>query len=268
MGKLKIKRVQTGIYFQEEVLEKTNDYIKYLNNYIKNVDKSEFKSKHGWYRDNIKLVDFTDRVIMQFLDRFNLLNASESPLITVNGAFKETGWSKNNRLIYSEIFNQTEHFLEKTIDETMNLDEYFLPQEKNPFKNLISEEFSSDDLYIALENIFTINYKDLMEISKLYSNRSKRGLYISENLKEDFFISTEYFIPENLGGKSTLFNNIIKFWFIYFDIYSPQDFLPFFSNEYIESMEYFEYNKIFKILPYKEIPFLSLVDNYLLDFEE
>ncbi|EOW1985942.1 hypothetical protein ACNZ6T_002693, partial [Enterococcus faecium] len=81
MGKLKIKRIQTGIYFQEEVLEKTNDYIKYLNDYIKNVDKAEFKAEHGWYKDNIKLVDFTDRVLMQFLDRFNLLNASESPLI-------------------------------------------------------------------------------------------------------------------------------------------------------------------------------------------
>ncbi|EME8072406.1 hypothetical protein NXO51_002548, partial [Enterococcus faecium] len=157
------------------------------------------------YKDNIKLVDFTDRVLMQFLDRFNLLNASESPLIIENGAFKETGWSKNNKLIYSENFNQTEQFLENMIGETINFDEYFLPKEKNPFKNLISGEFTSDDLYIALENMFTINYKDLMEISKLYSNRSKRGLYISENLKEDFFISTEYFIPENLGGKSTLF---------------------------------------------------------------
>ena len=126
MGKLKIKRIQTGIYFQEEVLEKTNDYIKYLNDYIKNVDKSEFKSEHGWYKDNIKLVDFTDRVIMQFLDRFNLLNASESPLITENGAFKETGWSKNNKLIYSENFNQTEQFLENMIGETINFDEYFV----------------------------------------------------------------------------------------------------------------------------------------------
>lgn len=268
MGKLKIKRVQTGIYFQEEVLEKTNDYIKYLNNYIKNVDKAEFKAEHGWYKDNIKLVDFTDRVIMQFLDRFNLLNASESPLITENGIFKETGWSKNNKLIYSEIFNQTEQFSDNILNGIMNLDEYSLPEEKNPFKNLISGEFTSDDLYIALENMFTINYNQLMEISKLYSNRSKRGLYISENLKEDFFISTEYFIPENLGGKSTLFNNIIKFWFIYFDIYSPQDFLPFFATDYMEINNISDYNKIMKILHYKEIPFLNLVDNYLLDFEE
>lgn len=268
MGKLKIKRIQTGIYFQEEVLEKTNDYIKYLNDYIKNVDKAEFKAEHGWYKDNIKLVDFTDRIIMQFLDRFNLLNASESPLIVENGAFKEIGWSKNNKLIYSENFNQTEQFLENMVGETINFDEYFLPKEKNPFKNLISGEFTSDDLYIALENMFTINYKDLMEISKLYSNRSKRGLYISENLKEDFFISTEYFIPDNLGGKSTLFNNIIKFWFIYFGIYSPQDFLPFFANEYIEKSKGQPYNKIFENFYYKEIPFLSLVDNYLLDFEE
>lgn len=268
MGKLKIKRVQTGIYFQEEVLEKTNDYIKYLNNYIKNVDKEEFKAEHGWYKDNIKLVDFTDRVIMQFLDRFNLLNASESPLITENGAFKETGWSKNNKLIYNDIFNETEHSLENVINLRINLDEYFLPKEKNPFKILIPEEFTSDDLYIALENMFTINYKDLMEISKLYSNRSKRGLYIAENLKEDFFITTEYFIPENLGGKSTLFNNIIKFWFIYFDIYSPQDFLPFFANGFVEFYKDFKSNTIYENFYYKEIPFLNLVDTYLLDFEE
>ena len=268
MGKLKIKRVQTGIYFQEEVLEKTNDYIKYLNNYIKNVDKEEFKAEHGWYKDNIKLVDFTDRVIMQFLDRFNLLNASESPLITENGVFKETGWSKNNKLIYNEIFDQTDQFLLDMLDEIINFDEYSLPKEKNPFKNLIPGEFTSDDLYLALETMFTINYKDLMEISKLYSNRSKRGLYISENLKEDFFISTEYFIPENLGGKSTLFNNIIKFWFIYFDIYTPQDFLPFFATDGMEINNISDPTKIMKVLHYKEIPFLNLVDTYLLDFEE
>lgn len=265
MGKLKIKRVQTGIYFQEEVLEKTNAYIKYLNDYIKNVDKEEFKAKHGWYKDNIKLVDFTDRVVMQFLDRFNLLNASESPLIVENGAFKETGWSKNNELIYSVNFKQKLQFLSDMKDKRINCDEYFLPKEKNPFKILIPEEFTSDDLYIALENMFTTNYEGLMEISKLYSNRSKRGLYISENLKEDFFISTEYFIPEKLGGKSTLFNNIIKFWFIYFDIYSPQDFLPFFATNDMEINNIFDYN-IF--LQHKEIPFLNLVDNYLLDFEE
>lgn len=258
MGKLKIKRIQTGIYFQQETLDKVNKYIEILNDVVKSVDKEEFKSKYGWYRDNIKLVDFTDRVLMQFLETFKMLGIKENKNI-----LGQSIWEKDKELIYL-----SESSLDLILSDSLN---YKQKDKSNPF-DLLPTDSEAVSYFIAFEKMLKINYDGLLEMAKLYNNRSKRGLYISESLKDDFEIATKYFLSENLGGKSMLFNNVIKTWLIQHEIYGASDFLPFFGSKYfddgLESYVFIDNEEHdLKIKKQFSVFAFDLISKYPLDFE-
>lgn len=259
MGKLKIKRVQTGIYFQQETLDKVNKYIGILNDVVKSADKEEFKSKYGWYRDNIKLVDFTDRVLMQFLETFKMLGIKEN-----KNTLGQSIWEKDKYLN-----SLSESILELILSDSLN---YKQKDKTNPF-DLLPTDSDEVTYFIAFEKMLKINYDGLLEMAKLYNNRSKRGLYISESLKDDFEIATKYFLSENLGGKSMLFNNVIKTWLIQNEIFGTSDFLPFFGSKYfddgLESYVFIDNEEHdLKIKKQFAVFAFDLISKYPLDFEE